>query len=149
MFWVCEVLSNSPREYLLENTLSLTKLFWTWTYVFIFVLSLWFLRLLNALGSEFDILIRWVSAISLVLCGVFAGVLISQKRIRVRTVLFRFLLFALGFLAAPFVGIAVLMLFEDFGFDVPAIFGVSVTIYLLFYVGLGFWFRKKGVLKLR
>jgi hypothetical protein len=64
-------------------------------------------------------------------------------------VLFRFLLFALGFLAAPFVGIAVLMLFEDFGFDIPAIFGVSVTVYLLFYVGLGFWFRKRGVLKLR
>jgi hypothetical protein len=57
-------------------------------------------------------------------------------------------LFALGFLAAPFVGIAVLMLFEDFGFDIPAIFGVSITVYLLFYVGLGFWFKKKGVLKL-
>jgi len=52
-------------------------------------------------------------------------------------------------LAAPFVGIAVLMLFEDFGFDIPALFGVSITVYLLFYVGLGFWFKKKGVLKLR
>jgi hypothetical protein len=75
--------------------------------------------------------------------------LVSQKQVRVRAVLFSFLFFALGFLAAPFVGIGVLMLFENFGFDIPAIFGVCVAVYLLLYVVLGFWLRKKGVLKLQ
>ncbi len=129
--------------------MSLTKLLLAWTCVFIVVLCLWFFGLLNVLGSEFDILIRGFSAIALVLCGVFVGILVSQKQVRVRAVLFSFLLFALGFLAAPFVGIGVLMLFENFGFDIPAIFGVCVTVYLLLYVVLGFWLRKKGVLKLQ
>jgi hypothetical protein len=133
----------------LEYALSLTKLLLAWTCVFIVVLCLWFFGLLNVLGSEFDILIRGFSAIALVLCGVFVGILVSQKQVRVRAVLFSFLLFALGFLAAPFVGIGVLMLFENFGFDIPAIFGVCVTVYLLLYVVLGFWLRKKGVLKLQ
>ena len=129
--------------------MSLTKLLLAWTCVFIVVLCLWFFRLLNVLGSEFDILIRGFSAIALVLCGVFVGIFVSQKQVRVRAVLFSFLLFALGFLAAPFVGIGVLMLFENFGFDIPAIFGVCVAVYLLLYVVLGFWLRKKGVLKLQ
>ena len=110
-------------------------------------LSLLLLRLSNVLGSEFDILIRWVSAISLILLGVFVGALISQKQIRVRAVLLPSLLCVLGFFAAPFVGIAVLMLFEDFGFDIPAIFGVSVTAYLFLYMGLWFWLKKKGIFK--
>ncbi len=127
--------------------MSLTKLLWAWTCVFVAALSLWLLRQLDVLGNEFDILIRWVSAIGLILCGVFVGVLVSQKQVRVRAVLFHSLLFALGFLAAPFVGIGVLMLVESLGFDIPAIFGVSITVYLLFYVGLWFWLRKKGILK--
>jgi hypothetical protein len=39
------------------------------------------------------------------------------------------------------------MLFEDFGFDIPAIFGVSVTAYLFLYMGLWFWLKKKGIFK--
>jgi hypothetical protein len=133
----------------LENTLSSTKLLWAWTCVFIVVLSLWFLRLLNILGSSTDILTQWISAISLVLCGVFVGVFISEKKIRVQAMLvIHLFLFALGFLVAPFVGIAVLMVIENFGFDTPAMFGVSVTVYLLAYMGLGFWLKKKGILKL-
>jgi hypothetical protein len=134
----------------LENTLSLTKLLWAWICVFIVVFSLWFLRLLNVLGSSADILMQWISAISLILCGVFVGVFISEKKIRVQAMLvIHLLLFALGFLAAPFVGIAVLMVIENLGFDTPAMFGVSVTVYLLLYIGLGFWLKKKGILKLR
>jgi hypothetical protein len=133
----------------LENTLSLTKLLWAWTCVFIIVLSLWFLRLLNILGSSTDILTQWISAMSLVLCGVFVGVFISEKKIRVQAMLvIHLFLFALGFLVGPFVGIAVLMVIENFGFDTPAIFGASVTVYLLAYMGLGFWLKKKGILKL-
>jgi hypothetical protein len=133
----------------LENTLSLTKLLWAWTCVFIILLSLWFLRLLNILGSSTDILTQWISAISLVLCGVFVGVFIPEKKIRVQAMLvIHLFLFALGFLVGPFVGIVVLMVIENFGFDTPAIFGASVTVYLLAYMGLGFWLKKKGTLKL-
>jgi hypothetical protein len=118
------------------------------------VLSLWFLRLLNVLGSGADILIRWVSAIGLILCGVFVGLFISQKQIRVRPMLVvQLLLFTLGFLATPLVGIGVLMLVENLRFDIPALLGVSVgvsvTVYLLLYMGLVFWLKKKGTLRLR
>jgi hypothetical protein len=109
-------------------------------------LSLLLLRLSSVLGNEFDILMRLVSAISLILLGVLVGVLISQKQIRVRAVLLPSL-FVLGFFAAPFVGIGVLMLFENFGFDMPVIFGVSITAYLLLYMGLWFWLKKRGIFK--
>jgi hypothetical protein len=127
--------------------MNLTKLLWVCAFVFLVSLSLLLLRLSNVLGSEADLLIQWVSAISLILLGVFIGALISQKQIRVRAILIPTVLFALGFLAAPFVGIAVLMLFGNFGFDIPAIFGVSITVYLLLYMGLWFWLRKKGIFK--
>jgi len=100
------------------------------------------------LGSEFDILILPVSAISLILLGVFVGALTSQKHIRVRAVLLPSLLFVLGFLAAPFVGVGVLMLSENLGFDNPVIFAVSITAYLFLYMVLWFWLRKKGVFKM-
>jgi hypothetical protein len=110
-------------------------------------LSLLLLRLSNVLGSEFDILIPWFSAISLILFGVFVGVLIVQKQVRIRAVLLPSSLFVLGFFAAPFVGIGVLMLSENLGFDMPWIFGVSVTAYLLLYMGLWFRLKKKGIFK--
>lgn len=127
--------------------MNLTKLLWACTFAFLIFLSLLLLRLSNILGSEADISIQWVSAISLILLGVFIGTLISQKHIQVRAILIPTALFALGFLAAPFVGIGVLMLFENFGFNMPAIFGVSLVVYLLFYMGLWFWLRKKGIFK--
>jgi hypothetical protein len=99
------------------------------------------------LGSEADTLIPWLSATSLILLGMFVGTLISQKQLRVRPTLIPSILFALGFFAAPFVGIVVLMLLENFGLYMPALFGVSITIYLLLYMGLWFWLRKKSILK--
>jgi len=127
--------------------MSLTKLLWACMLAFVVFLSLWLLRLLSVVGSGFDIMIRWVSAISLILLCLFIGVFFSRKQARVRAVVVPFLLFAVGFFAAPFVGIGVLMLVENFGFDVPAIFGVSVTVYLLLYMGLWFWVRKRGIFK--
>jgi hypothetical protein len=141
------ILNSPPKEWLLANIMNLTKLLWICTFAFMVCLSLLLLILSNVLGSEFDILIRWVSAISLILLGVFVGALISQKQIRVRAVLLPSLLFVLGFFAAPFVGIGVLMLFENLGFDNPAIFGVSITAYLFLYMGLWFWLKKKGIFK--
>jgi hypothetical protein len=141
------VLNNPPKEWLVANIMNLAKLLWICTFAFMVCLSLLLLRLSNVLGSEFDILIRWVSAISLILLGVFVGTLIVQKQIRVRALLLPSLLFALGFLAAPFVGIGVLMLFENLGFDNPVIFGVSITAYLFLYMGLWFWLKRNGIFK--
>jgi hypothetical protein len=141
------VLNSPPKEWLLASIMNLTKLLWICTFAFVVCLSLLLPGLSNVLGSEFDILIRWVSAISLILLGVFVGALISQKQIRVRAMLLPSLLFVLGFFAAPFVGIGVLMVFENLGFDNPAILGVSVTAYLFLYMGLWFCLKKKGVFK--
>lgn len=131
--------------------MTLTKLLWVCTCVFMIFLSLCFLRLLNILGSEVDILIRWVSAISLILLGVFVGVFISKKQMQVRAMLIPFLLFALGFLAAPFVVVGVLMLVENtFSIRInPLIFGMSIAVYLLLYMGLWFWLKRKGRVKFR
>ena len=131
----------------MANIMNLANLLWVCAFAFMVYLSLLLLRLSNVLGSEFDILMRWVSGVSLVLLGVFVGALISQKQIRVRALLLPSLLFALGFLAAPFVGIGVMMLSENLGFDNPVIFGVSITAYLFLYMGLWFWLKKKGVFK--
>jgi len=127
--------------------MNLAKLLWICVFAFTVYLSLLLLRLSRVLGSEFDILMQSVSAISLILLGIFVGALISQKHIRVRALLLPFLLFALGFLAAPFVGIGALMLCENLGFDNPVIFGVSITAYLFLYMGLWFWLKKKRIFK--
>ena len=129
--------------------MTLTKLLWVCTCVFMISLFLLFLRLLNVLGSEADIFIRWVSAISLILLGVFVGVFISKKQMPVRAMLVPFLLFPLGFLAAPFVVVGVLMLVENASSIRinPIMFGIGITVYLLLYMGLWFWIKKKGVVK--
>ena len=125
--------------------MNLEKLLWVCVFAFMVYLSLLLLRLSRVLGSEFDILMQSVSAISLILLGIFVGALISQKHVRVRALLLPFLLFALGFLAAPFVGIGALMLFENLGLGNPVIFGVSITAYLFLYMGLWFWLKKKRI----
>lgn len=114
----------------------------------VFMLS--FLRLFNILGNEYDLLIRWVSATSLLLCGVLIGMLISEKKIQVRGMLASLLLFLAGFLAAPFVGVGVLMVVSIFPFSrgiEPIAFVGSVMGYLLLYMGLWFWLKKRGIFK--
>jgi hypothetical protein len=141
------VLNISLKECFWANIMNLAKLLWVCAFAFMVCLSLLLLRLSDVLGSEFDILMRSVSAVSLIFLGVFVGALISQKQIRVRALLLPSLLFMLGFFAAPFVGIGVLMLFENLGFDNPVIFGVSITAYLFLYMGLWFWLKNKGTFK--
>jgi len=132
--------------------MSLTKSLYVFVIGFtVFLFSFWFLRLFNVLGSEYEIMIRWVSTIGLILCGVFIGFLVSEKRIQAR---WKFvpllLLFISGFFAAPFVGVGVLMVVSMFSFSrgiEPMIFGGSITGYLLLYMGLWFWLKKKDIFK--
>jgi hypothetical protein len=69
--------------FFLAQTMNLARLLSVCVFAFVVYLSLLLLRLSNVLGSEFDILTRSVSVISLILLGVFVGALISQKEIRV------------------------------------------------------------------
>jgi hypothetical protein len=62
-----------------------------------------------------------------------------------------FLLFALGFLAAPLVAAGLLILVEN-ALSIrltPPIFGISITVYLLLYMGLWFWLKKKGIVRFK
>jgi len=131
---------------------ALIKSLWAFAGAFAVFLLLWLLRLLNVLGSGFDIVVRWVSTIGLILCGVFIGLLISGNRIQARWKFVPLLLFVVGFFAAPFVGVGVLMFVGIFSFSrgiEPMIFGGSITGYLLFYMGFWFWLKKNGIVKFR
>jgi len=114
------------------------------------VFILWFLRLSDILGSEYDLLIRGVSAISLLLSGILIGTSISEKKIQVRGMLASLLLFLVGFCAAPFVVVGVLMVASMFPFSrgiEHIIGGVSVMGYLVLYMGFWYWLKKKGIVK--
>src|SRR3989304_5115820 len=131
--------------------MSLRKALWASMCAFVTLVLLQILRTLNLLASEYDILISWISTISLILIGVFIGVLISEKRIQVRWRMIIFLLvFAAGFFAAPLVGVGILMVADKFPFSrgiEGIIFGGSITIYLLLYMLLWFWLKKKNIFK--
>ena len=112
---------------------------------------LWLLRLLNILGNEYDTLINWVSAIDLILLGIFIGTLISEKKIQIRPIIPFLIIFTAGFLAAPFVAVGILYITTTLSLSrgiEPLIYGASVTGYLLLYMLLWFWLKKKGILKL-
>jgi len=134
------------------KVMNLRKALWASMCAFTVFLVLQILSLLNVLGSEYDILIKWASAISLILLGVFIGILISEKRVKVRvrhTVVF-LIIFTAGFFAAPFVAAGILMVATKFPFSrglEPIIFGGSITGYLLLYMLLWFWLKKKGIFK--
>jgi hypothetical protein len=110
--------------------------------VFMVELSLLIVGQVYNLGSEADLLIRWISPVALLLLGVFIGIEISGKRIQVRGI-GAFLLFATGFLAAPFVGVAIISMPFSRGNE-PLVFGGSIIAYLLLYMVLWGWFKKKS-----
>jgi len=114
----------------------------------IFLFLFWSLILLNIVGSEYEILVRLVSTIGLIFCSVLIGILVSEKKIRIRGMLIPLLLFIGGFLSAPLVAIGTLMILSAFSFGKgiePLIFGGSVMVYLSLYMGLWFWLKKKGI----
>jgi len=79
------------------------KVAWVVSISFIFFILLYFLRLFNLIGSEYDLLVRWVSTISLMLTGVFVGILISEKRIPAKTALINLLVVIFGLALIPIV----------------------------------------------
>ncbi|MEM1552571.1 MAG: hypothetical protein QXS01_02855 [Candidatus Bathyarchaeia archaeon] len=61
-----------------------------------------------------------------------------------------FLLFAMGFLAAPFVIVGMLILVENaLSTRInPIMFGIGIAVYLLLYMGLWFLVKRKGIVRL-
>jgi hypothetical protein len=128
------------------NAVSLRKALWAFVCVGSVFLLLWFLRFFGILGGEFDILVWLTSTVGFVLFGVAMGVAISEKRVQVGGSIVFFILFSVGFLAAPFVGVGVLMLAEALavsGVVLGVVFGGSVVVYLLLYMGFWIWLNKR------
>jgi len=130
---------------------NLAKALWASVSALWILILLWFLRQLSILGSEYDIVLSWVSTIGLILLGVFVGILISEKKIQIRATITFLFVFAAGFFAAPFFAVGILMLTTYFSFSKgiePLVFGGSITGYLLLYMLFWFWLKKRGIVKL-
>ena len=130
---------------LFDETMQTKKVAWVVSIGFIVVMLLYFLRLFNLIGSEYDLLVRWVSTISLMLTGVFVGILISEKRIPAKTALINLLLVIFGLALIPIVtGISATIL-NTFPLTMEtkmvATFILSISCGLL-YMGLYIWYRK-------
>ena len=129
--------------------MKLRNAFWMSVCAFTISMLLYFLRLLNVLGSEYDILVNWVSAISLILTTVFVVVLISGKT-QVRKMLTVALLVAVGFISTPFVVFSTVPLINTLPFTAEIkglICWVLTSGYLGGYMAFLFWLKKKGILK--
>lgn len=70
---------------------------------FIIYMVLQLISLFNFVGNEYDILVQWISVISLVLMGVFVGILVSEKKIPAKTALVNLLLVLVGLTLIPIV----------------------------------------------
>ena len=82
------------------------------------------------------------------------GITLSERSLKKadagRLVTF-FLVFAMGFVFAPFVGVGMLMILELLPFNSgneSIVFGGSIVVYLLLYMGLWFWLKEKVRIKL-
>jgi hypothetical protein len=123
---------------------------WVAVITFLVLMLLQFARLFNVIGSEYDLLIRWISTISLVLIGVFVGILISKKKIPISDALISLVLTIFGFLLIPTVIVVAAPIVNTFPLTLEAkvaITGILSTGVLFLYMGFLFWLRKKGILK--
>jgi hypothetical protein len=112
---------------------------------------LYFLRLFNIIGSEYDILVHFLSLIGLILTTVFVGVLFSAKtRRRGPLILLGLLVVGLVF-GTPLVVILSVSLVKalPFPFEIrPVLAFVLTECYLLGYLAFLFWLnKKKGFIK--
>ena len=132
---------------LFDETMQTKKVAWAVLIIFIVFTLLYLFRLFNLIGSEYDLLIRWVSTISLMITGVFVGILISEKRIPAKTALINLLLVIFGLALIPIVtGISATIL-NTFPLTMEtkmvATFILSVSCGLLYFgLYIWYWYRK-------
>jgi hypothetical protein len=122
------------------------KVAWLISAVASISILLYLFILLNVIGSEYTILIRWISTISLMISGVLVGMLISEKKIPVKTALIDFGLVAFTFLLVPVVGyisitvVNMLPLTVEVKILITSVASVSSG---LLYMGLLFQYKRK------
>lgn len=108
--------------------------------VFITVTALNGLRAINAIGTEYDFLIRGISTISLVLTGIFAGIVISEKKIQPKKATTNLILVILGLSLIPLLTIITTTILTSFQFSVDIkiaitfIFPTSCASIYMFYM---------------
>jgi len=113
----------------------------------IFVLSLWILELLGIVGTEVDILIRWLAAASTLLLGIFLGVMIGRNRLNLRETIVNMVLGVIVFPVSPIVGMFIAVSLPPTLSGNPIVFGIFVAGLPLFVLGFLFWLRRKGFFK--
>jgi len=122
------------------------KVEWVVSIGFFIVLLLYFFRLFNIIGNEYDLLIQWVSTISLMLTGVCIGILISEKRIPAKTALINLTVIIFGLALIPIVAGLSATLFNTLPLPMEtkmiATFILSAS-YGLLYMGLFIRYRKR------
>lgn len=132
---------------LFDETMQTKKVAWVVSIGFIVVMLLYFLRLFNLIGSEYDLLIRWVSTISLMITGVFVGILISEKKIPAKTALINLVLVIFGLALIPIVTGISAPIVNTFPLTMEAkaavTFILSVSFGLLYFgLYIWYWYRK-------
>jgi len=113
----------------------------------IFVLSLWILELLGIVGTEVDVLIRWLAAVSTLLLGVFLGIMIGRNRLNLRETIVNMVLGVIVFPVSPIVGMFIAVSLPPTLSGNPIVFGIFVAGLPLFVLGFLFWLRRKGFFK--
>jgi len=122
---------------------------WVAVISFLVLMLLQFARLFNVVGSEYDLLIRWISTISLILVGIFVGILISKKKIPINDALISLVLTIFGFLLIPTVIVIASPIVSTFPLSLEAKMAIAGILSIgswLLYIGFLFWLRKKGIL---
>ena len=118
--------------------------------VFTVFILLYFLRLFNIIGSEYDILVNFFSVITLILTTVFFGVLLSAQT-HVRGSLIMLGLLAVGFICAPLVvGLsATLINTLPLAMEIKLVIAWVLAVgYLVGYMAFLYWLnKKKGFIK--
>jgi hypothetical protein len=123
------------------------KVVWAFTSVLTFILVLWILELLGIVGVEVDILIRWLATASILLLGVFMGIMIGRNRWSLRGAIVSIVLGVIVFPVSPIVGMFIAVNLPPSIRGNPIVFGIPVAGLPLLVLGLTFWLRKRGFLK--
>ena len=119
---------------------------WVASVSFMCFIVLQILNLFNFIGNEYDLLIRWVSTIGLVLTGIFVGTLIAEKKIPAKTAVVGMLLVLFGLASIPIVTVISATILNTLPLSMETKMIVTLILsmsYGLIYMGFLIWSRKK------
>jgi hypothetical protein len=127
------------NTYFFDDIMQKRKIVFAFSISFVVFMFLNFLRLFNLIGNEFELLIRWVSTISLLLTGILVGILILDKKINVKTALINLVLVIIGLALIPILTGIIATIVNPFPFAIET--KLVVTFILPASIGLIYlWF---------